>query len=117
MPITIDEFDRFDADESEPTNAERVLRFLVRNRENAYRATEIAAATEVAENSIHPTLNRLEKRDLVRHKAPYWAIGDRDHVRDAFVCQSTAAFLDEELGTESREEWLTAVETKDDEDA
>lgn len=117
MPITIDEFDRFDPEASGLTNAERVLRFLVRNRENAYKATEIAAATEVAENSIHPTLNRLENRDLVRHKEPYWAIGDLDHVREAFVFQSNAAFLDEELGTESREEWLTAAEYTDGEDA
>jgi hypothetical protein len=110
MPITIDEFDRFDPNGSGPTNAERVIRFLVRNRENAYRATEIAAATEVTENSIHPTLNRLEERDLVRHKEPYWAIGDLDHVRDAFVFRSNAAFLDEELGSENRDEWLTAAE-------
>ena len=116
MPITIDEFDQFDPNESGPTNAERVLRFLVRNRENAYRATEITAATEVAENSIHPTLNRLKERDLVRHKEPYWAIGDLDHVREAFVFRSNAAFLDDELGSESREEWLIAAEEENVED-
>lgn len=116
MPITIDEFDRFDSDESEPTNAERVLRFLVRNRENAYKATEIADVTGVAENSIHPTLNRLAARDLVRHKEPYWAIGDLEYVRDTFVFRSNTAFLDEELGPESQAEWLTAAEGAGDED-
>lgn len=116
MPITIDEFDRFDSDEAGPTNAERVLRFLIRNRENAYKATEIADATGIAENSVHPTLNRLAARDLVRHKEPYWAIGDLEHVRYTFVFRSNAAFLDEGLGPESRAEWLTAAEGTGDED-
>ncbi|AQL42737.1 TrmB family transcriptional regulator [Halorientalis sp. IM1011] len=110
MPISIDEFDEFDPGDRTVTNAERVLRFLVRNREQAFKAAEVADRTGVDENSIHPVLNRLEERDLVRHKEPYWAIGDLDRVRNATVFQSTAAFLDEELGTESREEWLDAAE-------
>lgn len=40
MSITINGFARFDSDETGPMNAERVLRFLVRNREKAYKATE-----------------------------------------------------------------------------
>lgn len=107
MPISIDEFEAAD---DEPTNAERVVRFLVANRDKAYRATEIAAETDVGENSIHPVLKRLRERGLVRHKEPYWAIGDEDAVRDAFVFASTASFLDEELGPESREEWLDAAD-------
>jgi DNA-binding IclR family transcriptional regulator len=108
MPITIDEFDEHGSDR-EPTNAERVLRFLSENRENAYKASEIAESTSVNENSIHPVLNRLKARDLVRHKAPYWAIGDAEHVTGAVLLHSTASFLDEELGAESREEWLAAA--------
>ena len=105
MPISIDEFDAAD---DEPTNAERVVRFLFTNRDKAYKASEIAAETGVSENSIHPVLKRLRERDLVRHKPPYWAIGDPEAVRDAFVFASTASFLDEELGPEDREEWLNA---------
>jgi DNA-binding IclR family transcriptional regulator len=105
MPISIDEFDAAD---DEPTNAERVVRFLLANRDKAYKASEIAAETDVSENSIHPVLKRLRERDLVRHKPPYWAIGDPETVRDAFVFASTASFLDEELGPEDRQEWLNA---------
>lgn len=109
MPISIDEFESQDPGQSE-TNAEKVLRFLARNRDKAYKAGEISEATGVGENSIHPVLNRLESRDLVRHREPYWAIGDPDAVRDAAMLHSTAAFLDDELGEERREEWLSAAE-------
>jgi len=117
MPISIDEFDGRDTDARE-TNAERVVQFLARNRDKAYRATEIADATDVSENSIHPVLRRLADRDLVRHREPYWAIGDLETVRDAMAFGSTTSFLDDELGPESEEEWLTAArenETPDEE--
>lgn len=109
MPISIDEFESHDPEERE-TNAERVVRFLARNRDKAYKAIEIADATGVDENSIHPVLTRLEDRGLVRHREPYWAIGDIEDVQDAVVFSSTAEFLDEELGPESRDEWLRAAE-------
>lgn len=109
MPINIDEFESRDSD-TQKTNAERVVRFLARNRDKAFKATEIATATNVNENSIHPVLNRLEERGLVRHKEPYWAIGDLEVVRDARLFSSTAEFLDETFGAESREEWLRAAE-------
>lgn len=109
MPISIDEFESHDPAPSE-TNAERVVRFLAENRDKAYKAIEIAEATTVDENSIHPVLNRLEERELVRHREPYWAIGDLEAVQDAMRFSSTAAFLDESLGPESREEWLRAAE-------
>ncbi|OYR55475.1 TrmB family transcriptional regulator [Halorubrum halodurans] len=112
MPIGIDEFDSHDPNDRE-TNAERVVRFLIRNRDKAYKAAEIAEATEVSENSIHPVLNRLAERDLVRHREPYWAIGDLDVVREATTFGSTAGFLDDELGPESRKEWLAAAREGD----
>jgi len=115
VPISIDEFESRDAERRE-TNAERVVRFLARNRDRAYKAVEIAAATGVSENSIHPVLNRLEERGLVRHREPYWAVGDFDAVRDAMAFSSTADFLDETLGPESREEWLAAADQDEESD-
>lgn len=112
MPISIDEFESHDP-ERRKTNAERVVEFLARNRDKAYRAVEIAEGADVNENSIHPVLNRLEERELVRHREPYWAIGDPEAVRDATLFGSTAEFLDETLGPESREEWLGAAEGDD----
>ena len=109
MPISIDEFDSHDPGNGE-TNAERVVRFLARNRDKAYKAIEIAEATGINENSVHPVLNRLEERDLVRHREPYWAVGTLEDVRDAIVFSSTAEFLDDTLGAESREEWLDAAD-------
>lgn len=114
MPISIDEFEAHDPDDGR-TNAECVLALLARNRDKAYRAAEIAEATGVDRNSIHPVLSRLEERGLVRHREPYWALGDPDAVRDARMLHSTVAFLDKELGPESREEWLTAAGEGDDE--
>jgi hypothetical protein len=114
MPISIDEFESEIPDER-PTNAERVLRFLVRNRDQAFKATEIVDATDVDPNSIHPVLRRLANRDLVRHRAPYWAAGDLESIRDAAVFSSTSAFLDDELGPESRAAWLDTSRDGDDE--
>lgn len=109
MPISIDEFESRGPEKRE-TNAERVVRFLARNRDKAYKAIEIAEATDINENSIHPVLNRLEERGLVRHREPYWAIGDLEKVRDAMMFSSAAEFLDEALGPESRKEWLNAAQ-------
>jgi len=108
VPISIDEFESHDPENWE-TNAERVVRFLAHNRDKAYKAIEIAEATDVNENSIHPVLNRLEDSGLVRHREPYWAVGDLDAVREARALSSTVEFLDDTLGPESREEWLTAA--------
>ena len=114
MPIGIDEFESHEP-EDRLTNAERVLYFLARNRQKAYRAVEIVESTGVHENSIHPVLNRLEKRGLVRHREPYWAIGDLDEIHDAIVFHSTVEFLDDELGSERRDEWLPAEQRETDE--
>lgn len=110
MPITIDEFEEFDPAGDGQTNAERVVRFLLEHRDKAFKASEIAERTGVNENSIQPVLGRLRARGLVRHKEPYWTIGDVEAVRDAFVHSSTVSFLEDELGPESRTEWLEAAE-------
>ncbi|MFC6961168.1 MarR family transcriptional regulator [Halocatena marina] len=117
MPISSAEFDQYEPPTHPETNAERVIRFLVQNRDQAYKASEIVAETDINPNSIHPVLTRLEDRSLVRHKEPYWTIGDYSAVKDAFVFHSTAQFLDDELGPESREEWLSAVDNADEDDA
>lgn len=115
VPISIDEFETYDAD-GEPTNSERVLRFLAANPDKAYKPVEIADATEVNKNSIHPVLRRLEEQELVRHREPYWAVGDLEDLRDAMIFQSTAEFLDEEIGTESRQEWMKAAKKAEESD-
>ena len=50
------------------------------------------------------------QKGLVRHRGSYWGVGDPDDIRNSAVLQSTAEFLEERLGAESREEWLKAAE-------
>jgi hypothetical protein len=115
VPISIDEFERFGRQGRRETNAERVVRFLVENSDKAFKATEIADETDVHPNSIQPVLSRLRSRGLVRHKEPYWALGDIERVRDAYAFRSAAQLLDEKVGEENREEWISAAATADEE--
>lgn len=70
MSIDIDEFETADEDDlGGRTNAERVLAFLARNADAAFRQTEIARGAGVERGSIGPVLSRLEERELVRHRA------------------------------------------------
>jgi len=108
MAIDIEEFEAADPPD-EQTNAERVGQFLLRHADKAFKAREIAERTGVDENSIHPVLRRLHDRGLVRHKRPYWAVGDVEAVKSALAYHETADFLDETLGPESREAWLDAA--------
>ena len=106
VPIDIETFDEATENElDEPTNAEKVIRFLVRNDDRAFTPSEIAEGTGVKKSSIGTVLRRLEDRDLVRHKGDYWAIGDRETVRDAYDFHRTLADLDKRFGEEDREEW------------
>lgn len=115
MPIDIDTFTEADDRElTRVTNAERVIRFLYDNREQAFTASEIADRTGIKSNSIGTVLRRLEERDLVRHKGDYWALGTVERVRDAYDFHRTIASLDEEYGVEPEEAWREhAVEGDD----
>ncbi len=109
VPISIDESETASPAEERP-NGHRVLEFLVEHRDKAFKASEIAAGPDVHENSVHPVLHRLESQDLVRHRAPYWALGDLETVGAALGYHEVAAFLDDALGPERRREWLAAEE-------
>lgn len=84
MPVQFDDYDR-EADEvdwvlTEGSNAHTILSFLLDHPETGFTPSEIAEATGLPQGSVGPTLQRLHKRDLVRHKEPYWAIGTDDRV-------------------------------------
>jgi Mn-dependent DtxR family transcriptional regulator len=110
MSIDIDRFEKGDPEElAEVSNPERVIAFLFENDDRAWKATEIARRTEVNENSIHPVLSRLEKRGLVRHKGPYWAItDDTDRLRRAYDLHRVIRLFDDLYGEEDRDEWIEA---------
>lgn len=106
MPIDIDTFERESTFEGEePTNAERVLGFLTRNDDKAWTRAEIADGTDLDPNVVSSVLNRLKDRQLVRHKSPYWALGNRERVRRAYDFSDTLDALNEQLGEEDMDEW------------
>ena len=106
MAIDIEEFDTTDeAELGSRTNAERVLAFLARNADKAFRQVEIADGADLKRGSIGPVLSRLEERGLVRHKGAYWAIGEPERLREAGELSSTLQFLDERFGTEDPSDW------------
>jgi DNA-binding GntR family transcriptional regulator len=106
MPIDIDQFDDASAEElGEETNAERVVKFLVRNDDKAFTPSEIVETTGVKQSSIGTVLRRLEKRGLVRHKGNYWAIGDEDEFRDAHRFHRFLEDMNDRAGAEDVDEW------------
>lgn len=106
MPIDIETFDESSSDELNTlTNAEKVVQFLATNDDKAYTPSEIAEQIDIKKNSIGTVLSRLEDRDLVRHKGDYWAIGERETVRDAYSTHRIMEALDERYGEEDLEEW------------
>lgn len=64
----------------EGTNAYRILGFLGAHPDQGFTSKEISDATDVPRGSVGATLSRLGERDLVRHKEPYWAIGEDDRL-------------------------------------
>lgn len=107
MSIDIDTFEeKSEAELAEMTNGERVLRFLAHNDDYAFKPAKIAEQTGVNKNSIGNVLGRLEDRELVRHKGPYWAITDEEDRLASFSAyfQTTSA-LNDRLGEEDPEEW------------
>ncbi|MFC7080756.1 MarR family transcriptional regulator [Halorussus caseinilyticus] len=107
MSIDIDTFEeKSESELADMTNGERVLRFLAHNDNRAFKPAEIAEQTGVNKNSIGNVLGRLEDRELVRHKGPYWAITDDEERLASFSTyfQTTSA-LNERLGEEDPDEW------------
>lgn len=108
MSIDIDRFEDEDPDSlDDPTNAERVLTFLARHSDRAWKQSEIADRTGVKRGSIGPVLRRLDGRGLVRHKGEYWAItDDRDQLRSAVDLHRVTERLDRRFGNERRSDWV-----------
>ncbi|SDR39741.1 MarR family transcriptional regulator [Natronobacterium texcoconense] len=109
MPIDIETFERESEFDSERTNAERILSFLLTNDDKAFRRQEIADATDIDPNAVSAVLSRLKERNLVRHKPPYWAVGDRERIRRAVDFSLSLETLNERLGTEDMDEWRDAA--------
>lgn len=64
----------------EGSNAHAILQFLAEHPRRGFTPKEIAEATGVPRGSVGTTLARLEENDLVRHKEPYWSLGEDDRL-------------------------------------
>lgn len=102
MPIDIERFEREMGFDAPTTNGERIVEFLAGNADKAFRRDEIADETGLDPNVVSAVLSRLKQRELVRHKAPYWAIGDPERVRGAMDLARDIEAFDERFGSEAR---------------
>lgn len=85
---------------------DRVLGFLVAREDRAFKAHEIAAQTGLDEGAVSTALSRLKHRDLIEHKATYWAVTDDDARLDGYTGYERAtAMFNEQLGAEDEESW------------
>lgn len=83
MPVDFDEYtesENYDHWLQPGSNAHTILSFLAEYPDQGFTPTEIHAEVEIPMGSIGPTLQRLEERDLVRHKGSYWAIAQDDRI-------------------------------------
>lgn len=117
MPVSFDSYDedvgRMDL--SEGSNAHAVLSFLAETPEKGFTPEEIHEGTGIPYGSVGPTLQRLAKRDLVRHKAPYWAIGEERELAYYSALDSSVEAAESRLGSEDPAEWLKHATPLDDE--
>lgn len=122
MPV---EFDAYEPGEerqglafTEGSNAYQILQFLDAHPEQGFTPNEIAEETGVPRNSVGVTLSRLEDRGLVRHKEPYWAIGDDDRLAAYAAMLHGARAASDRFGDEEWEDWReTAVDPRGRRDA
>jgi hypothetical protein len=85
---------------------EAVLGFLAANDDRAFEAREIAKRTGLDEGAVSTALTRLKNRDLVEHKATYWAVTTDDERLESYGGYERATRLfNEQLGPEDRDDW------------
>jgi hypothetical protein len=85
MPVEFDSYttDQGRLDLSEGTNARAILTLLLEHPGVGFTPAEIHEETGIPKGSVNPTLGRLERAGLVRHKEPYWAAADDERIAAA----------------------------------
>ena len=111
MSIDRDLFENTSEDELEELSVpDQVLGFLASNEDRAFKAREIATQIGVGEGAVSTALSRLKDRDLVEHKATYWAVTDDAERLDGYSGYERAtALFNEQLGDEDKESWQEHV--------
>lgn len=99
MPIEIEEFEA-GANGEERSTAEKIVEFLLENRDAAFTRGEIAAAINRKANTVGTNLSRLKERELVRHSGKHWAItDDSDRLSHAIRFSESLSQLDGQYGS------------------
>jgi Mn-dependent DtxR family transcriptional regulator len=107
MAIDRDTFNNTSEDElAELSVPDLVLGYLAANEDRAFKAREIASQLGANEGAVSTALSRLKDRDLVEHKATYWAITDDAERRDRYSGYERATTLfNDQLGPEDKTAW------------
>jgi predicted transcriptional regulator len=85
---------------------DQVLGFLATHAERAFKSREIASRIEVDNGAVSTALTRLKDRDLVEHKATYWAVtDDRERLEAYGGYERATALFNQQLGEEDRDAW------------
>ncbi len=85
---------------------DQVLGFLAANDDRAFEARTIASEIGVNEGAVSTALSRLKSRDLVKHKATYWAVTDDETRLEGYSGYERAtALFNEQFGTEDKQSW------------
>ena len=107
MSIDRDTFENTSEEElADLSVPDRVLGFLAANEDRAFKTRETASQIGVDEGAVSTALSRLKDRDLIEHKATYWAITDDTERLEGYSGYERAtALFNEQLGTEDKESW------------
>jgi predicted ArsR family transcriptional regulator len=107
MSIDRDTFENTSEDElADLSVPDQVLGFLAANEDRAFKAREIASRIGIDEGAVSTALSRLKDRDLVEHKATYWAITDDAERLEGYSGYERATTLfNDQLGAEDKESW------------
>ncbi|MFB6282865.1 MAG: MarR family transcriptional regulator [Halobacteria archaeon] len=107
MSIDRDTFENTSENElKELSVPDQVLGFLAANRDRAFKAREIASQIGVDEGTVSTALSRLKDRDVVEHKAKYWAVtDDAERLEGYSGYERATALFNEQLGEEDKDDW------------
>jgi hypothetical protein len=107
MSIDRDTFENTSEEDLEDLSIpDQVLGFLAAHDDRAFKAREVATQIGLDEGAVSTALSRLKDRNLVEHKATYWAVTDDDGRLDGYSGYERAtALFNEQLGTEDKESW------------
>ncbi|WP_435176445.1 MarR family transcriptional regulator [Halorussus sp. AFM4] len=107
MSIDRETFENSSEDELKGLSVpDQVLGFLAAHDDRAFEAREIASQTGLDEGAVSTALSRLKNRNLVEHKATYWAVTDDDERLAGYSGYKRAtALFNDQLDSEDKDEW------------